>query len=268
MKSCSIVCLNLGKYWMFFRWSPQRLLPIEGANDLFFQPPPTVPTSKIYSIRPYLTEDEVSITCSLVSCFIQQLPCLSCGEWLQVRYCGYCKHLSLQYRIKPKYHLFTSTEGFAYRILLITLWVHYLWSCIKVDLQSFWSILLVQQFGPPVSFQMTFTFWSESYQKSSHTVCFLFLFCMCAFVHMYVNIKAAVYRYHKILIYYSIMNCICNKAEHTPYVQNIQLHILVHIIDAISHFIYTEFITHIKEFVFVSARMYNRWHTYQTGQVT
>uniref|UniRef100_A0A8D2ZR79 protein O-GlcNAcase n=1 Tax=Scophthalmus maximus TaxID=52904 RepID=A0A8D2ZR79_SCOMX len=36
----------------------QRLLPIEGANDLFYQPPPSMPTSKIYSIRPYFPKDE------------------------------------------------------------------------------------------------------------------------------------------------------------------------------------------------------------------
>ncbi|KAG8135718.1 hypothetical protein E2320_008720, partial [Naja naja] len=36
----------------------QRLLPIEGANDLFFQPPPLTPTSKIYTIRPYFPKDE------------------------------------------------------------------------------------------------------------------------------------------------------------------------------------------------------------------
>uniref|UniRef100_A0A8C9XVK5 protein O-GlcNAcase n=1 Tax=Sander lucioperca TaxID=283035 RepID=A0A8C9XVK5_SANLU len=35
----------------------QRLLPIEGANDLFYQPPPAMPTSKIYSIRPYYPKD-------------------------------------------------------------------------------------------------------------------------------------------------------------------------------------------------------------------
>uniref|UniRef100_A0A8C4ZZU7 Protein O-GlcNAcase n=1 Tax=Gadus morhua TaxID=8049 RepID=A0A8C4ZZU7_GADMO len=39
----------------------QRLLPIEGANDLFFQPPPSMPTSKIYSIRPYFPKDETAI---------------------------------------------------------------------------------------------------------------------------------------------------------------------------------------------------------------
>lgn len=38
----------------------QRLLPIEGANDLFFQPPPLTPTSKVYTIRPYYAKDEVS----------------------------------------------------------------------------------------------------------------------------------------------------------------------------------------------------------------
>ncbi|XP_075933061.1 protein O-GlcNAcase [Anarhichas minor] len=39
----------------------QRLLPIEGANDLFFQPPPSMPTSKMYSIRPYYPKDVTAI---------------------------------------------------------------------------------------------------------------------------------------------------------------------------------------------------------------
>ncbi|XP_076016998.1 protein O-GlcNAcase [Genypterus blacodes] len=39
----------------------QRLLPIDGANDLFYQPPPSMPTSKMYSIRPYLPEDEAAV---------------------------------------------------------------------------------------------------------------------------------------------------------------------------------------------------------------
>ncbi|KAI5606852.1 protein O-GlcNAcase [Silurus asotus] len=39
----------------------QRLLPIDGANDLFFQPPPSMPTSKMYSIRPYFPKDEAAI---------------------------------------------------------------------------------------------------------------------------------------------------------------------------------------------------------------
>ncbi|KAK2824266.1 hypothetical protein Q5P01_021441 [Channa striata] len=39
----------------------QRLLPIEGANDLFYQPPPSLPTSKIYTIRPYFPKDEASV---------------------------------------------------------------------------------------------------------------------------------------------------------------------------------------------------------------
>ncbi|MBN3285328.1 OGA GlcNAcase, partial [Polyodon spathula] len=39
----------------------QRLLPIDGANDLFYQPPPAMPTSKIYSIRPYFPEDEPAV---------------------------------------------------------------------------------------------------------------------------------------------------------------------------------------------------------------
>uniref|UniRef100_A0A672QW18 protein O-GlcNAcase n=1 Tax=Sinocyclocheilus grahami TaxID=75366 RepID=A0A672QW18_SINGR len=37
----------------------QRLLPIDGANDLFYQPPPPMPTSKIYTLRPYFPKDEV-----------------------------------------------------------------------------------------------------------------------------------------------------------------------------------------------------------------
>ncbi|XP_075468532.1 protein O-GlcNAcase [Ascaphus truei] len=39
----------------------QRLLPIEAANDLFFQPPPLTPSSKAYSIRPYFPKDEASV---------------------------------------------------------------------------------------------------------------------------------------------------------------------------------------------------------------
>ncbi|XP_027133271.1 protein O-GlcNAcase isoform X2 [Larimichthys crocea] len=39
----------------------QRLLPIEGANDLFYQPPPSMPTSKLYSIRPYFPKDEAAV---------------------------------------------------------------------------------------------------------------------------------------------------------------------------------------------------------------
>uniref|UniRef100_A0A8C9S148 protein O-GlcNAcase n=1 Tax=Scleropages formosus TaxID=113540 RepID=A0A8C9S148_SCLFO len=39
----------------------QRLLPIDGANDLFFQPPPTPPTSKIYSIKAYFPKDEPTV---------------------------------------------------------------------------------------------------------------------------------------------------------------------------------------------------------------
>uniref|UniRef100_A0A8C6KS72 protein O-GlcNAcase n=1 Tax=Nothobranchius furzeri TaxID=105023 RepID=A0A8C6KS72_NOTFU len=39
----------------------QRLLPIDGANDLFYQPPPSLPTSKMYTIRPYLPKDEKMI---------------------------------------------------------------------------------------------------------------------------------------------------------------------------------------------------------------
>uniref|UniRef100_A0A674NXZ2 Protein O-GlcNAcase n=1 Tax=Takifugu rubripes TaxID=31033 RepID=A0A674NXZ2_TAKRU len=39
----------------------QRLLPIDGANDLFYQPPPSMPTSKLYSIRPYFPKDEAAV---------------------------------------------------------------------------------------------------------------------------------------------------------------------------------------------------------------
>ncbi|XP_035771315.1 protein O-GlcNAcase isoform X2 [Neolamprologus brichardi] len=39
----------------------QRLLPIDGANDLFYQPPPSLPTSKIYTIRPYFPKDETAV---------------------------------------------------------------------------------------------------------------------------------------------------------------------------------------------------------------
>ncbi|XP_038594008.1 protein O-GlcNAcase isoform X2 [Micropterus salmoides] len=39
----------------------QRLLPIEAANDLFYQPPPSMPTSKLYSIRPYFPKDEAAV---------------------------------------------------------------------------------------------------------------------------------------------------------------------------------------------------------------
>ncbi|XP_070696705.1 protein O-GlcNAcase isoform X2 [Pempheris klunzingeri] len=39
----------------------QRLLPIDGANDLFYQPPPSMPTSKLYSIRPYFPKDEGAV---------------------------------------------------------------------------------------------------------------------------------------------------------------------------------------------------------------
>jgi len=46
-------------YYILLLWSPQRLLPIDGANDLFYQPPPSMPTSKIYTIRPYFAKDEV-----------------------------------------------------------------------------------------------------------------------------------------------------------------------------------------------------------------
>uniref|UniRef100_A0A8C4WYV4 protein O-GlcNAcase n=1 Tax=Eptatretus burgeri TaxID=7764 RepID=A0A8C4WYV4_EPTBU len=39
----------------------QRMLPIDGANDLFFQPPPLPPSAKVYTIRPYLNTDESGV---------------------------------------------------------------------------------------------------------------------------------------------------------------------------------------------------------------
>ncbi|XP_070541365.1 protein O-GlcNAcase-like isoform X2 [Ptychodera flava] len=39
----------------------QRMLPIDGATDLFSQRPPESVTSKVYTIRPYLRTDEASV---------------------------------------------------------------------------------------------------------------------------------------------------------------------------------------------------------------
>ena len=36
----------------------QRLIPVDSGNDLFIYKPPDVPSSKIYTIRPYLAVDE------------------------------------------------------------------------------------------------------------------------------------------------------------------------------------------------------------------
>lgn len=47
----------------------QRLLPIDGANDLFFQPPPLTPTSKVYTIRPYFPKDEVTASAFCCPCW-------------------------------------------------------------------------------------------------------------------------------------------------------------------------------------------------------
>ncbi|KAK7810900.1 hypothetical protein U0070_013554 [Myodes glareolus] len=52
-----ILKTNLSPFFSFL----QRLLPIDGANDLFFQPPPLTPTSKVYTIRPYFPKDEASV---------------------------------------------------------------------------------------------------------------------------------------------------------------------------------------------------------------
>ncbi|XP_029047484.2 protein O-GlcNAcase isoform X3 [Osmia bicornis bicornis] len=39
----------------------QRLIPVDSGNDLFVYKAPEVPTSKIYTIRPYLTSDEHAV---------------------------------------------------------------------------------------------------------------------------------------------------------------------------------------------------------------
>lgn len=39
----------------------QRLLPLESVSDLFLYKPPELPTSKIYTIRPYLASDEAAV---------------------------------------------------------------------------------------------------------------------------------------------------------------------------------------------------------------
>lgn len=57
----------------------QRFLPIDGANDLFFQPPPALPTSKIYSIRPYYAKDEVRRVFMAPLPYISRCVCLCVG---------------------------------------------------------------------------------------------------------------------------------------------------------------------------------------------
>lgn len=39
----------------------QRLLPVESVSDLFLYKAPESPTSRIYTIRPYLTSDQSSV---------------------------------------------------------------------------------------------------------------------------------------------------------------------------------------------------------------
>lgn len=39
----------------------QRLIPVDSGNDLFVYKAPEVPSSKIYTIRPYLTSDEETV---------------------------------------------------------------------------------------------------------------------------------------------------------------------------------------------------------------
>ena len=39
---------------------PQRVLPIEAAQDLFFMKPPDVVADKKYNFRPYAASDEVT----------------------------------------------------------------------------------------------------------------------------------------------------------------------------------------------------------------
>lgn len=39
----------------------QRLIPVDSGNDLFVYKAPEVPSSKIYTIRPYLASDENAV---------------------------------------------------------------------------------------------------------------------------------------------------------------------------------------------------------------
>lgn len=39
----------------------QRLIPVDSGNDLFVYKAPDVPTHKVYTIRPYLPEDEAQV---------------------------------------------------------------------------------------------------------------------------------------------------------------------------------------------------------------
>lgn len=39
----------------------QRLIPVDSGNDLFIYKAPEVPSSKIYTIRPYLSSDEEAV---------------------------------------------------------------------------------------------------------------------------------------------------------------------------------------------------------------
>lgn len=46
---------------MFMFYNFQRLIPVDSGNDLFVYKAPEVPTSKVYTIRPYLPADEQKI---------------------------------------------------------------------------------------------------------------------------------------------------------------------------------------------------------------
>nr|CAD7407520.1 unnamed protein product [Timema poppensis] len=48
----------------------QRLIPVDSGNDLFVYKPPDVPSSKIYTIRPYLPMDESNVYDVLVGGFL------------------------------------------------------------------------------------------------------------------------------------------------------------------------------------------------------
>ncbi|XP_069095671.1 protein O-GlcNAcase isoform X1 [Pleurodeles waltl] len=78
----------------------QRLLPIEGANDLFFQPPPLTPTSKVYTIRPYYPKDEASVykICrEMYDDAMEDLPFESQPDLIGDRLVGGLLSLSLDY---------------------------------------------------------------------------------------------------------------------------------------------------------------------------
>lgn len=64
-KSVMIIIINA----LFVLVSNQRLIPVDSGNDLFVYKAPEVPTSEIYTIRPYLSSDEDAVyaVCNRIS---------------------------------------------------------------------------------------------------------------------------------------------------------------------------------------------------------